>query len=190
MLPRNRSAFFFSEMGEPVVSIRRFRQADRGALRDLVLQLHETLRSLDVDLAPGDQVIERYFKELMVRVEQTAGAIFIAEDDGRMVGYVCLWGLVRPDDLDERPDPYSFMAELFVRPKYRSRGIGLTLVERAERHAVDCGTYKMELKVLARNESAIQFYEALGYAPRVVVLSKRLGTREKVTAPWKSGVIP
>lgn len=157
-----------------MVSIRRFSQADRESLHDLVLQLHETLRPFDVDLVPGDQIIERYFDALMAKVEQTAGAVFVAEDHNRMVGYVCLWGTVTPDDLDERPDPYSFMAELFVRPDYRSRGIGHRLVEEAERYAVECGTYKVELKVLAQNESAVRFYEALGYAPRVVIMSKRI----------------
>jgi ribosomal protein S18 acetylase RimI-like enzyme len=156
------------------VSIRRFSQADREVLRALVLQLHDTLRPFDVDLLPGDQVIERYFDALMAKVEQTKGAVFVAEDNNRMVGYVCLWGAVVPDELDERPDPYSFMAELFVRPDYRSLGIGRCLVEQAERYAFECGTYKLELKVLAQNESAVRFYEALGYAPRVIVMSKRV----------------
>lgn len=143
------------------------------------MQLHESLRPFDVDLAPTDLIIEQHFNELMSRVEQTAGAIFVAEDDGCLIGYVCLWGFITPDDLDERTDPYSFMAELFVQPKYRSLGIGRMLVEKAERHAADCGTYKLELKVLARNESAIQFYEVLGYAPRVVIMGKRISTDDR-----------
>ena len=90
------------------------------------------------------------------------------------MGYVCLWGFVTPEDLDERSDPYSFMAELFVRPDYRRLGIGRLLVEEAERYAGECGTYKLELKVVAQNESAVRFYEALGYASRVVLMSKRI----------------
>lgn len=159
-----------------MASIRRFRPADREALRDLVLQLHESLRPLDDDLAPGEQIIEQYFDDLMSRVEQTGGAVFVAEDDSRIIGYVCLWGSVTPEDLDARPDPYSFLAELFVDPGSRGLGLGHQLMERAEAHAADCGTHKIELKVLAQNQSAIQLYEALGYAPRVVVMSKRLGT--------------
>jgi hypothetical protein len=40
-----------------MVSIRRFNNADREVLRHLVLQLHETLRQFDEDLAPGEQII-------------------------------------------------------------------------------------------------------------------------------------
>src|SRR5690606_18718283 len=102
-----------------MVSVRRFRPADREALRDLVLQLHEALRPLDTDLAPGEQIIERHFDILISRVEQTAGTILVAEDAARMIGYAAVFGSVTPDEVDERPDPYSFMAELFVCPEYR-----------------------------------------------------------------------
>ncbi|MGR2739677.1 GNAT family N-acetyltransferase [Billgrantia sp. Q4P2] len=155
-----------------MVTIRPYRQEDYEVLRSLVLCLHETLRPLDTDLAPGDQIIDRYFQELMTKVESTAGAVFVAEDDSGLVGYVCLWGCISPEDLDERPDPFSFMAELFVQPECRNLGVGRSLVERAERYAVECGTYKIELKVLARNEAAVRFYEALGYVPRVMIMSK------------------
>ncbi|MCE8032779.1 GNAT family N-acetyltransferase [Billgrantia tianxiuensis] len=155
-----------------MVTIRPYCQADCEALRSLVLCLHETLRPFDADLAPGDEIIEGYFQELMAKVESTSGAVFVAEDGSELVGYVCLWGYVSPDDPDERPDPFSFMAELFVRPESRHLGVGRLLVEQAERYAAQCGTYKVELKVLARNEQAIRFYEALGYEPRVVVMSK------------------
>lgn len=74
------------------------------------------------------------------------------------------------------------MAELFVQPDNRNLGISRLLVEQAERYAVECGTYKMELKVLAQNESAVRFYEALGYAPRVVIMSKRIGVVGHETA--------
>jgi ribosomal protein S18 acetylase RimI-like enzyme len=128
---------------------------------------------------PGSRLYEEYFSDLMLKVEQTAGVIFVAEENRRMIGYVCLWGSVAPEDLDERPDPYSFMAELFVLPDYRNLGIGHRLVEEAERYAAGYGTYKMELKVLARNKAAVHFYEALGYAPHVVIMCKRLGSSRR-----------
>lgn len=157
-----------------MLSIRPYQPADLEALRGLVLELHESQRPFDTDLAPGEQIIEPYFAELMSMVEHTKGAILVAEDDNRLVGYVCLYGAVPPEDPDEKPDPYSFMAELFVRPDYRNSGTGRRLVEQAERHAAECGVYKIELKVLARNESAVRFYETLGYTPRIIVMSKRV----------------
>jgi GNAT superfamily N-acetyltransferase len=157
-----------------MATIRPYRPADVEILRELVLELHETLRPFDDDLPPGEEILDHYFRELTARVDDTAGAVYVAEEDGHVVGYICVWGSVAPDDPDERPDPYSFMAELFVRPEHRHGGIGRCLVEKAEGLARERCMYKMELKVLARNESALRFYEALGYAPRVVVMSKRV----------------
>jgi ribosomal protein S18 acetylase RimI-like enzyme len=116
--------------------------ADQEALRDLVLELHEGLRPLDEDLAPGREIIAEYFGGLLAAVERTDGAIFVAE--------------------------------LYVRPADRDRGLGRRLAARAEAFAKERGSYKMELKVLAGNEAAIRFYAALGYRARVVVMSKRL----------------
>lgn len=129
----------------------------------------------DMDLASGDQIIERHYNDVMVRLERSAGAVFIAENDSRVAGYVCVLGSVTPEDADEKPDPYSVMAELFVRPDCRGLGIGRALVRRAERYAAGCGAYKLELKVLARNEAAVGFYQALGFAPRIITMSKRIG---------------
>jgi ribosomal protein S18 acetylase RimI-like enzyme len=148
--------------------------SDLDALRHLVLDLHETLRPFDPDLAPVEIIPDIHFRELVARVEETAGGIFVAEQGSHLVGYVCVWGSVAPDDADERPDPYSFMAELFVRPECRGTGIGRRLVERAEALARTHGRYKMELNVLAGNQAALRFYEALGYEPRMVVLTKRM----------------
>lgn len=153
---------------------RLYRAGDQDALRDLVLSLHETVRSVDDDLLPADEIIDRYFHDLLSRVDQTDGAIFVAEEDDRIVGHVIIFGLIRPDDLDERQERYSHLAELFVEPVHRGNGIGRDLVARAESYARRLGAYKLELKVHARNESAVAFYELLGYAPRTLIMSKRL----------------
>ncbi|WP_018231452.1 GNAT family N-acetyltransferase [Thioalkalivibrio thiocyanodenitrificans] len=157
-----------------MTTIRPYSHADHAVLRDLVLELHETLRPYDADLAAGEAIIDRYLDGLLSRVDETGGAVYLAEDEGRVVGYVCVRGSVVPDEPDERQDPYSFMAELFVRPELRRSGVGSLLVERAEAFAREAGAYKMELNVLARNASALRFYEGHGYASRVVVMSKRM----------------
>jgi GNAT superfamily N-acetyltransferase len=157
-----------------MVVVRPYREQDREALRELVLQLHETMRPFDPDLSPGPQIIDAYFAQLLNRQKRSRGAIFVAEDDGRLVGHVCINGLMTALDRDERPDAYSFMVELYVDPAYRSKGIGALLVKEAESYARRLGAYKMELNVFAGNGPAIRFYERMGYKPRVIVMSKPL----------------
>lgn len=157
-----------------MATTRPYSSKDKKALHNLVRQLHDTLQPYDRDLADADQVIDHYFSGLLSKVEETDGAIFVAEENGEMVGYVCMFGTVEPAELDEKPDRYSFIAELFVSPGFRDSGIGRLLVDNAESFARRLGTYKMELWVYARNKSAIRLYEALGYEARIVVMSKRM----------------
>ncbi len=154
--------------------IRPLEASDLEVLRILVLELHEAVRPFDRDLPPGEEIIEEHFGELLARVRGSSGRIFLAEEERRVIGYLCLFGAVQPEERDERPAQYGFMAELFVKEGYRNRGIGQELVRQAEAHARTLGGHKMELKVLARNEAARRFYESCGYTPRIVIMSKPL----------------
>ncbi len=144
-------------------------------LRDLVLQLHETLRPFDCDLAPGESIIDSYFARMISLVRSTGGIVLVADAGARnIVGYAAVFGKLVSEDPDERQGDFSFIADLFVLPDYRGSGLGRKLVARAEEHARMCGAYKIELKVLAGNDGARRFYQALGYAPRVMTLRKSL----------------
>jgi len=58
-----------------------------------------------------------------------------------------------------------YLEDLFVKPAWRSRGVGRQLLVRLARLAVerDCG--RLEWAVLDWNEPAIQFYRGLGAQP-------------------------
>lgn len=148
--------------------------ADLEALRRLVFQLHETLRPFDAHLPPAPQIIDAYFAHLLETSRRSSGAMLIAEEEGVPVGYLCLFGLVPPAEPDQYPDPYSVVADVYVVPEKRSRGIGKALMAHAEARARALGASKLELNVLAANRAAAEFYAQLGYRPRVVVYAKQL----------------
>ncbi len=58
--------------------------------------------------------------------------------------------------------PGLYLEDLFVRPEWRGRGIGKSLLLHLARLANARGYGRMEWTVLDWNESAIAFYEALG----------------------------
>jgi hypothetical protein len=74
-----------------MTTIRLYSDSDRDVLRRLVLALHETLRPFDADLALGREIIDRYFEGLLSRVDETGGAVFLAEEADGVAGYVCVW---------------------------------------------------------------------------------------------------
>jgi GNAT superfamily N-acetyltransferase len=154
-------------------AVRDYTDSDRAALGALVLALHETVRPMDPDLAPGEEILEAYLAHLIARQAETRGAIFVAEADGALVGYAVVYGSVLPAEPDERPLPGAYLADLYVAPSQRGSGLGEALVARVESHARAVGAAKLELSVLAPNADARRFYARLGFAERTVVLTKR-----------------
>jgi GNAT superfamily N-acetyltransferase len=55
-----------------------------------------------------------------------------------------------------------FLEDVFVRPRFRGKGIGKALLLRLAKVAVDEGCGRFEWQVLDWNTPAIQFYESLG----------------------------
>lgn len=115
------------------------------------------MRTYDPSLPPSESIIDEYFAYLLSRTRDTQGRIVLAVDEGGGVGVL---GRVPPDEPDEGKERFAFIADLYVVPAYRQRGVGRLLVAEAER--------------LAGNRAASGFYRAMGYTERVVRLSKRL----------------
>ncbi len=61
--------------------------------------------------------------------------------------------------------PGLYVEDIFVRPEYRGRGIGKTLLTFLAKVATDRGCGRMEWWVLDWNEPSIAFYKSLGAVP-------------------------
>ncbi|HKP95682.1 MAG TPA: GNAT family N-acetyltransferase [Fibrobacteria bacterium] len=59
--------------------------------------------------------------------------------------------------------PLLNIHDLAVRPEFRGRGVGRSLLEAAERYAAGEGCCKLTLEVLARNAPARKLYHAFGF---------------------------
>jgi GNAT superfamily N-acetyltransferase len=107
-----------------------------------------------------------------VAMSHENSVVLVAEDDGEVVGMA--YGEVRiPSRFsDERAMELSAVV---VRSGYRGRGVGRDLVKEAARFAAEIGVGWIELKTFAPNERAMEFWESLGFTPRVVQLTT--GTR-------------
>jgi GNAT superfamily N-acetyltransferase len=58
--------------------------------------------------------------------------------------------------------PTLYLEDLFVRPEHRKKRIGITLMQRLAREAVQNGCTRFVWQVLDWNEPSIHFYESLG----------------------------
>jgi ribosomal protein S18 acetylase RimI-like enzyme len=66
------------------------------------------------------------------------------------------------------------VSDLVVAERHRRRGIGRRLLAASERFAVESGASSLELVVYEFNESALRFYQRLGFGTLSRSLAKPL----------------
>jgi ribosomal protein S18 acetylase RimI-like enzyme len=116
---------------------------------------------------PGfyDEVGDKYRES----IEKENAVVLVAEDDAEVVGMA--YGEVRVPSRfsDERALELSGVV---VRSGFRGRGVGRELVHEAARFAQERDVEWVELKTFAPNQGAMEFWETLGFTPRVVQLTQ------------------
>jgi ribosomal protein S18 acetylase RimI-like enzyme len=121
----------------------------RTAYRGLVPQSH--LDSLNYDRRA------RRFRESLARhAEET----YLAEQDGDILGFLTLGGC-RDEDVGQ--EAAGEIWGIYLAPKHWRKGIGRLLCRYGERILRSRGCRLATLWVLAGNEEARRFYEAMGY---------------------------
>ena len=113
---------------------------DRDVCRALFQELVGTHRAL----YPGAEIGSKF------RLE---GRIFVAEDEGRVVGYAGLIWHRRVAELEP----------IVVAQDHRRRGIGLALAERVMKEARDGGAVRIFVRPAARNREGIAFFHSIGF---------------------------
>lgn len=89
--------------------------------------------------------------------------LFVAELDEKIVGLLLVSIATQPDDPIFCDRTYATIDELIVTERYRGRGIGRLLMNRAQQWAIDHQARDIELQVWEGNTSARSLYERLGY---------------------------
>ena len=136
--------------------IRQAQAKDGAAMDALLTKLIRFEAQFDANMDPTLTVADNYARLL----DEEDCVAFVAEEDGRVVGY--LYGLVYeiPGMLHR---PVARLDALYVQEAHRGKGAGKALCRAFAALAAERGAVKMELKVFCRNAPALGLYEALGF---------------------------
>jgi GNAT superfamily N-acetyltransferase len=154
--------------------IRDYTPDDAAAVRRCVVELQEFERAIDPRLRPGELMADAYCEQMHARCRHANGQIFVAEADGAVAGFVAVLARQRFTELDEPPGTYALVTDLVVLPASRRRGIGRTLLDRAEAFARSAGAAELRIGVLTANSFARQLYLDAEFLPHLEILTKRL----------------
>lgn len=150
------------------VTIRRVRRRDESAIARLWEALSEYHLALDDRMpVPAEGAAERYAARLIERRNDPYTRAFVAEIEREVVGYVL--GAV----VDLHPDLFEhvesgYIADIYVDPAYRRRGIARMLLTAIRGWLAEQGVQHIEWQVAATNPAGTAFWEAVGGRPVMV----------------------
>lgn len=157
-----------------MLHIREYRPEDAARVEQCYIELQDNERRLETLRAEGEAVVHQYLEYILARCVETHGAVFVAELDGLVVGFVCVWAHVVAEELINIEREFALITDLVVLSDDRGRGIGRALLERAEQFAVTQGAKRLRIGVLAKNVAARRLYERFGFADFEVNMLKTL----------------
>ena len=138
------------------ITIRPAVASDTPLILTLIRELAEFEKLLHEVVATEEQLREKLFGP------EAVPEVLIAEADGKGVGFALFFH----NFSTFLAKPGIYLEDLFVKPEFRSKSIGLKLLQAIAKIAVerDCGRF--EWSVLDWNERAISFYHRLGARPQ------------------------
>lgn len=116
---------------------------------------------------------DEYWEWIRSRCAEANGKVFVADQDGSVVGFVSVLAAQPFEEPDDPPGHYALLTDLVVLSSYRGAGIGRELMERAEAFARSAGATELRVGVLAANSVARTLYLNSGFVPHLEVFTKR-----------------
>lgn len=150
------------------------RDRDLQQFRECVIALQDYLRRFDARMPSGAEIADDYIAQAFVRCDESAGEVLIANGDAEVAGYALVLARVASEEIDDGDYEYALIADLFVRDRYRGRGIGGRLLDAAQAHARAQGARWLRIGALAANGGARRLYLARGFSEFFVELEKDL----------------
>lgn len=148
------------------IIIRPARQSDCAEIRPLQKEIADLHHEGRPDLFREEA---RYYSEeaFAEKLNAEDSFIFIAEDEGNVVGYAFAWVIDYKNHPTYNPFLCFYIDDICVLSSHRRKGIGRMLFEKCREQAEECGCKMLDLGVWGFNREAIAFYESMGMRERI-----------------------
>ena len=158
--------------------IRFWRPTDRATIVAFESALQEHEHKADPSKLPAAEMSEAYVADLEREMAAKEGALFVAEREGRPIGFVCCW-LDTDDDISIREvyRRFGYVADIFVLAGERGHRVAQQLYQAAEDHCAGRGMKRMRIGAIAANPTAIASHERFGFQPLYLVFDKPIEPR-------------
>jgi ribosomal protein S18 acetylase RimI-like enzyme len=146
-----------------------------GRLGALLVQQHH-----DFDqgrfLAPSDRTAAEYASFIGTQLDDPDGAVFVAADDGAVVGYA--YAVLAGYDFMALREPAGILQDLIVDPVHRGRGVGRLLLEATLAYLESRGAPRVVLSTAERNGPAQRFFASAGFRRTMIEMTRERDAKE------------
>jgi ribosomal protein S18 acetylase RimI-like enzyme len=156
------------------VEIRKAERRDLESLGRLGAMLMRTHYEFDRQrfLAPGAGSESGYASFLGRVLDSADDCVFVAEEEGRVVGYV--FAALEPLSWKELRGPAGFIHDVAVAEELRRSGAGTKLMESAIGWLRERGAPRVLLGTAAANDAAQSLFHQLGFRTTMLEMTKEL----------------
>lgn len=157
-----------------MTTIRLATPADLPALGRLGALLMRTHYDFDPQrfMDPGTDPAEGYAWFLGKQLKDVDAVIFVAEDEGKVVGYV--YAGLEPISWKELRDECGFIHDIVVDERGRRTGTATALIEKAIEWLRDRGAPRVMLWTAEKNAGAQQLFAKLGFRRTMIEMTREL----------------
>jgi len=162
--------------------IRRAQETDLptlGKLGTLLAQTHFDFDSRRFRLGAAASP-EGYAQFLRGQMKHVDAAIFVAERDGVVIGYV--YAELEPLSWKELREAAGFIHDLAVDVTHRRSGAGAALMEAASDWLRERGAPRVILWTAQQNSAAQQLFSRLGFKRTMIEMTRELGGEGNATS--------
>jgi GNAT superfamily N-acetyltransferase len=154
-------------------SIRLAESEDLETIQQLSVRLSEKeQKEFDPTIDPDWNTTEEAMKYFKDRVEDEDGFAMVAEADSEIVGYAV--GGLRGAESYRNDLDIAELETMFVRPKYRSQGIGSDFMSEFEIWADRKNADRLRVEVTSQNSGGRRFYKREGLEDYARIMEKEL----------------
>lgn len=137
--------------------IREITLDDAENLIDLIKQVESESKYMLMEAGERQTTPEQQRNQLERLLQQHHSTIFVAEEEGKLVGYLMsIGGSVN------RTKHTAYLV-IGILEEYRGKGIGTRLFKRLDQWAARCHMTRLELTVVTENEPGIALYKKSGF---------------------------
>ncbi len=115
-----------------------------------------------------------HWRDAQHRCAEKHGVMLVAEAGGKPVGWAFAYEAHGELFIAEPERRHGFLAEIYVVPEARGKGLGRALIAAVEDWSRGRGHKLLTIGVVAKNARAIRAYEGAGYAPYTMMMRRYL----------------